>query len=61
MYYVQLSATGLFAGTGQYHMAADQLERFRAAVDDDRSGREVERHRRRRWRRRATTWPPTTS
>ena len=43
MYYVQLSATGLFVGTGQYHMAADQLERFRAAVDDDRTGGEIER------------------
>jgi len=42
VYYVQLSANGLFAGTGQYHMAADQLERFRAAVGDDASGREVE-------------------
>jgi len=42
VYYVQLSATGMFAGSGQYHMAADQLERFRAAVDDDRSGKEIE-------------------
>ena len=43
VYYVQLSAAGLFVGTGQYHMAADQLERFRAAVDDDRTGGEIER------------------
>jgi len=43
VYYVQLSATGLLAGTGQYHMAADQLERFRAAVDDERTGRAIER------------------
>ena len=42
VYYVQLSATGIFVGSGQYHMAADQLERFRAAVDDDPSGRELE-------------------
>src|SRR3954464_11771647 len=37
VYYVQLSSSGLFVGSGQYHMAADQLERFRAAVDDDRA------------------------
>src|SRR6478672_11450928 len=42
VYYVQLSATGIFVGSGQYHMAADQLERFRAAVDDDPSGGELE-------------------
>jgi uncharacterized protein (TIGR02453 family) len=41
VYYVQLSSSGLFAGTGQYHMAADQLERFRAAVDDERTGGEI--------------------
>jgi uncharacterized protein (TIGR02453 family) len=40
--YVQLSAEGLMAGSGYYHMAADQLERFRAAVDDERSGPEVD-------------------
>ena len=34
-YYVQFSATGMFAGSGYYHMAGDQLERFRTAVDDD--------------------------
>jgi uncharacterized protein (TIGR02453 family) len=42
VYYVQLSSGGLFAGSGQYHMAADQLERFRAAVDDERAGTEIE-------------------
>jgi uncharacterized protein (TIGR02453 family) len=41
-WYVQISATGLFAGGGMYHMARDQLERYRAAVDDDRSGVELE-------------------
>src|SRR5262245_28297025 len=40
--YVQISATGLFAGGGMYHLARDQLERFRAAVDDDRTGGELE-------------------
>ena len=42
LYYVQLSATGLFAAAGYYMMAADQLERYRAAVADDRAGAEVE-------------------
>jgi uncharacterized protein (TIGR02453 family) len=37
-YYVQVSATGLFAGSGYYHLAADQLERFRAAVADAKTG-----------------------
>ncbi len=39
--YVQISAQGLMAGSGYYHMAIDQLARFRAAVDDDRTGTEV--------------------
>ena len=30
-YYVHFSATGMFAGSGYYHMAPDQLERFRTA------------------------------
>ena len=37
-YYVQISATGLFAGSGYYHLERDQLERFRAAVADTRTG-----------------------
>ncbi|MEP6623695.1 MAG: DUF2461 domain-containing protein [Acidimicrobiia bacterium] len=41
IYYVQVSAEGLFVGTGYYQMASDQLERWRAAVDDERSGAEV--------------------
>ena len=41
--YAQLSAEGLFAGTGYYMLAADQLERFREAVADDRAGDELER------------------
>lgn len=36
--YAELSAGGLYAGTGLYGMTRDQLERFRAAVDDERSG-----------------------
>jgi uncharacterized protein (TIGR02453 family) len=37
--YVQLSADGLGAGSGMWEMASDQLDRFRAAVDDETSGR----------------------
>ena len=40
--YVHFSADGLMAGSGYYHMASDQLERFRRAVDDDRVGAELE-------------------
>jgi uncharacterized protein (TIGR02453 family) len=36
--YVQLSADGLLAGAGQYHMAPDQLERYRQAVAGDAAG-----------------------
>ena len=36
--YVQLSASGLMVGSGYYHMAPDQLVRFRAALDDARAG-----------------------
>jgi uncharacterized protein (TIGR02453 family) len=41
--YAQLSAAGLFAGTGYYVMAADQLDRFREAVADDATGPALER------------------
>jgi uncharacterized protein (TIGR02453 family) len=36
--YAQLSTAGLFAGTGYYVLAADQLARFRDAVADERTG-----------------------
>ena len=36
--YVQFSAAGLGVGAGCHVMAPDQLARFRAAVDEDRSG-----------------------
>src|SRR5207248_7794251 len=39
--YVQLSASGLAAGSGMYHMAPDQLERYRRAVAEDRTGEEL--------------------
>ena len=37
-YYVQISSEGLFVGSGYYHLASDQLERYRAAVADAKSG-----------------------
>jgi uncharacterized protein (TIGR02453 family) len=40
--YVQLSSQGLAAATGYWHMARDQLVRYRAAVDDKRNGAELE-------------------
>jgi uncharacterized protein (TIGR02453 family) len=40
--YVQVSSAGLMAGSGNYHMASDQLERYRKAVDDNTSGRKIE-------------------
>jgi uncharacterized protein (TIGR02453 family) len=36
--YLQLSADGLGAGAGMYHMAPDQLARYRRAVADDATG-----------------------
>ncbi len=41
--YVSFSADGLGAGTGYYMMATDQLDRFRRAIDDDRTGIELEK------------------
>ncbi len=40
-YYVQFSAQGLMVGAGYYAMAADQLARFRAAVDAEATGSEI--------------------
>ncbi len=40
--YVTLSAAGLGAGAGPYWMAADQLDRYRRAVADDRTGAALE-------------------
>jgi uncharacterized protein (TIGR02453 family) len=39
--YVQFSAHGLASGSGYYVMMPDQLERYRQAVDDDKSGLKV--------------------
>ena len=40
--YVSLSCEGLAAGAGMVHLASDQLARYRAAVDDDRTGKDLE-------------------
>jgi uncharacterized protein (TIGR02453 family) len=40
--YIQLNADGLGAGSGMYEMAPDQLERYRAAVDAEKTGRQLE-------------------
>jgi uncharacterized protein (TIGR02453 family) len=37
-HYVQLSAAGLLAAGGCYRMSKDQVERYRAAVDDEAAG-----------------------
>lgn len=42
-FYFQLSAQGLMAGTGYYGMAKDQLVRFREAIDDDKTGPQIEK------------------
>ncbi len=41
--YVQLTADGLGVGSGMWEMAPDQLERYRSAVDDGRSGAKLAR------------------
>ena len=40
--YLQFSAGGLGAGVGTFHMAADQLDRYRRSVDSDISGAGLE-------------------
>ena len=39
--YVQFSGNGLMAGAGTYHMAPDQLDRYREAAAADRTGRKL--------------------
>ncbi|HEV2346850.1 MAG TPA: DUF2461 domain-containing protein [Actinocrinis sp.] len=41
--YVQLSAHGLAAGSGYHMMASDQVDRYRKAVADDRTGEQLRR------------------
>jgi uncharacterized protein (TIGR02453 family) len=40
--YLSLGAEGLHVGGGGYHLDREQLARYRAAVDDDRTGAELE-------------------
>jgi uncharacterized protein (TIGR02453 family) len=40
--YVQISARGMYVGTGYYRVEPDQLERYRAAVADDTAGPALE-------------------
>ena len=42
-FYFDLSLDGLLVAAGLWHPAPDQLERFRAAIDDGRSARGFER------------------
>ncbi|WP_112249182.1 DUF2461 domain-containing protein [Kribbella monticola] len=42
-WYVQLSAPGVRVGAGFYEASADRLARIRAAIDDDRRGKELEK------------------
>lgn len=42
-FYFELSLDGLFVAAGMHHPATDQLERFRAAIADDRCARGFER------------------
>jgi uncharacterized protein (TIGR02453 family) len=39
--FIQLSASGLAAGSGMHSMASDQVDRYRKAVADERTGREL--------------------
>jgi uncharacterized protein (TIGR02453 family) len=41
-HYFHLGSDGMLVGVGYYSMAKDQLERFRAAVDDDTTGAAIE-------------------
>lgn len=41
--YVEVSARGLYAAGGFYSQASDQVARFRAAVDEDLSGKPLEK------------------
>src|SRR5207248_11241503 len=41
--YVQLSAEGLAVGNGMYHLAPDQLDRYRRTVASDGTGSELEK------------------
>lgn len=42
-YYLEVSASGLVTGYGAMAMSRDQLQRFRAAIDDETSGHQFEK------------------
>jgi uncharacterized protein (TIGR02453 family) len=42
-YYVHIDGSGLLVAAGAYQLEPDQLERYRAAVDDGRKGKALER------------------
>jgi uncharacterized protein (TIGR02453 family) len=42
-FYLHVDANGLYVGCGYYHMASDQLDRFRQAAIDDARGQDLER------------------
>lgn len=43
LYYFHVSADGLFVASGMHVMASDQLARFRAAVDEEALGEQLQR------------------
>ncbi len=43
VFYMHIEPTHMFIATGCYQMQKDQLKRFYAAVDDDKSGKALER------------------
>jgi uncharacterized protein (TIGR02453 family) len=42
-FYIELSLDGLLVAAGLHHPASDQIERFRAAIDDSRGAKGFER------------------
>jgi len=42
-WYVQVDARGVLVGAGYYDATSDRLGRIRAAIDDDRTGRQLRR------------------
>ena len=41
VYYLALMSEGMYAGSGYYQMAKDQIARFRGAVNDDKKGTQL--------------------
>jgi len=42
-WYLQIGSPGVFVASGYYHADTDRLARIRAAIDDDRTGPELEK------------------